>query len=1292
MSPERWKQIEEVFQTALDLPAGERVKYVNESCAGDEELRVQVEGLIAQHDEAGDFIEAPAFLTGGLRASAEWQASDETNISEDYADPSIGRRLGQYRIVREIGRGGMGAVYEAVRADSEFRHRVAVKLIKRGMDTDFILRRFRNERQILASLDHSHIAKLLDGGTTDDGLPYFVMEYIEGLPVYRFCDERKLTIRERLRLFRQVCDAVHYAHRNFVIHRDIKPSNILVTPDGAPKLLDFGIAKVLNPELVADITADPTATAMRLMTPEYAAPEQVQGLPVMPATDVYSLGVLLYELLTGHRPYRVRNRAPHEIARVICEEAPPHPSFRITSPEDLLPASAPTGDHTTFSYLYWSRGATAESLRRELTGDLDRIVMKALMKEPEQRYQSADELRDDITRYLEGHPVNAPAYAPVANYDPPQTPAPEATTGEKSLAVLPLKSLDPPRSGETGDDYLGVGLADALIGRLSVLRRFVVRPTSSVLSYADTDPLAAGRELGVDYVVAGTIRRVGDAIRVSAQLLSVREGATRWGGRFDEKDGDVLQLEDSISEQVAHALVPHLTGDEERQLQKRGTDNAEAYEAYLRGRYHWNTFTEDGFARALFCYHQAIALDPEYALAYAGIADYYNWVGVYGVMPFDECSASAKEAASKAVALDPALAEAYSALGFAIITHDFDWGSALRQHRRAIDLNPNYATGHQWYGFHLLMEGRFDDAVMEMRRARDLDPLTPSVLQSLGWGYYMARRYDEARITYRSLLNSAPGFAYGYITQAWMLRHIGEHVESIAAAQKAVEISPGSQFFLSALAASYAAGGRAEDAHRILEQLREMAATRYVSPYHLSLVYLHLGERERALALLEEAHAIGDGWLVWLGVEPQFDALRDEPRFVETLRRTLNPLVGRRARASQAAQLATTVEGVVKTEPEQRAGARASQDAPPAQDNDAASATPSREVDASKPTENEEAYQLYVAGRYFATRRTADGLWQGIERLERAVELDPQFALALAELADCYSLLNWYVEPPPPDAWTRAGQIARRAVEADERLAEAHASYGFVKLHADHDSMGAEREFRRAIELNPGNQVARRWHSLNLSAMGRHDEAFAEIKRAQEIAPRSPAVANALASVLFFAGRFDDVIEQCRNALEIDPGSLSTHIILRWAYEMKGMCNEALTVFERERAFAGDTPTTRTKHAHVLASCGRTAESRALLDELISRRHEQWVTAYEIAVIFSLLEDGDEAFRWLDIAGRENAVGLSYVRVDPRLNKVRSDPRFDELLRRADRHNNGARDATISRAEAAPPLADTLNS
>lgn len=289
MTPEKWQEIKNIFQSAIEREPDQRASFVAEACASNTELRDEVERLIALHDEAGDFIEDTE------------RARDL--LKEIGGELLIGRLIGPYKIVRELGQGGMGAVYLAVRADDQYHKRVAIKLDKRGLDSESILRRFRNERQILASLDHPNIAKLLDGGTTEDELPYFVMDYIEGLPIDLYCDRHKLSTAERLKLFRTVCSAVHHAHQSLVVHRDLKPGNILITADGTPKLLDFGIAKLMNPELTA-ATIEHTLTVFGPMTPRYASPEQVRGEPITTASDIYTLGVVLYELLTGHVPYR----------------------------------------------------------------------------------------------------------------------------------------------------------------------------------------------------------------------------------------------------------------------------------------------------------------------------------------------------------------------------------------------------------------------------------------------------------------------------------------------------------------------------------------------------------------------------------------------------------------------------------------------------------------------------------------------------------------------------------------------------------------------------------------------------------------------------------------------------------------------------------------------------------------------------------------------------------------------------------------------------------------------------
>lgn len=581
MSLNQWQQIEEIFQAALDLTSAERRAFVEKKCAGDAELKQEIDKLLADYDSAGNFIESPVWTDSDFfntEAKKDIEDSLDKIGTNKNSDAMNGRRVGVYELKEEIGRGGMGTVFLAKRADGEFEQSVAVKLIRRGMDTDLILKRFRRERQILAALNHPNIAFFYGGGSTNDGLPYFVMEYIEGKRLYQYCDENRLNVSKRLDIFLQICDAVEAAHKIHVIHRDIKPSNILIRADGKVKLLDFGIAKVLNTELEA-AESEPTATQMRVLTPEYASPEQVCGEPVTPASDIYSLGVVLYELLTGHRPYRLKRQAPHEVARVICEEEPSRPSGSLARRENLLPTYE--GEKSSLDFIFNLRNSSLENLKNEISGDLDKIILKTLRKKPSERYQTVADLAKDITRFLQNRPVKAESftleYKVTTQSSPPQA---QQQNNKNSVAILPFKIFSPVNTGETSDEFLGIGLTDALVSRLSSVQRLVVRPTSSVLRFVeDIDPFFAGTELGVDYIVEGNIRRSGEIFRVTAQLLKVSERNTLWAGKFDERFTDVLSLEDSISQKVGELLIPHLTGKERKQLKKRGTNNAEAAEA-----------------------------------------------------------------------------------------------------------------------------------------------------------------------------------------------------------------------------------------------------------------------------------------------------------------------------------------------------------------------------------------------------------------------------------------------------------------------------------------------------------------------------------------------------------------------------------------------------------------------------------------------------------------------------------------------------------------------------------------
>jgi len=373
VTQQRWKQIQDIFDSALDKPTADRNAFIDQTCAADASLRDEVLSLIRSFEGHKDFLEQPIAPLA---------------FSEKPVDRMEGRMLGPYQLTRCIGKGGMGTVYAASRADKEYHKEVAIKLVRQGMDTDDILRRFRQERQVLAGLDHPNIARLLDGGTTEEGLPYLVMEFVEGVTLDRYAESKNLSINDRLKLFCTVCSAVQFAHQNLIVHRDLKPGNIIVGIDGSPKLLDFGIAKLLSPEFMTE-GEELTRTDMRPMTPEYASPEQVRGEPITTASDVYALGVILYRLITGCTPYKFKSNTIIDIEKAILDEAPERPSVAVTRMDGKLP---PEG---------------VERARRTLSGDLDMIVLMALRKEPSRRYASAEKLADDIERYLNGLPVSA---------------------------------------------------------------------------------------------------------------------------------------------------------------------------------------------------------------------------------------------------------------------------------------------------------------------------------------------------------------------------------------------------------------------------------------------------------------------------------------------------------------------------------------------------------------------------------------------------------------------------------------------------------------------------------------------------------------------------------------------------------------------------------------------------------------------------------------------------------------------------------------------------------------------
>jgi TolB-like protein/tetratricopeptide (TPR) repeat protein len=474
--------------------------------------------------------------------------------------------------------------------------------------------------------------------------------------------------------------------------------------------------------------------------------------------------------------------------------------------------------------------------------------------------------------------------APVREIEPTSTSA-ERGTGQAvaSIAVLPFKSI----AGQESDTFLGPGLADALIMRLSSIRNMKVRPTTAVLKYvgADHDPLQIGRELRVDALLTGVIQHEGEKIRVSVQLVSVKDGITLWADKFDDKFTDIFAIQDSISEQVVRSLALKLSGEEQRQLRKSYTDNPEAFQLYLKGRYFWNQRTAEGLKKSLEYAQQAIALEPTYAAAYVGLADSYNLLGAqHGVLPPRESFPRARAAALRALEIDGMMAEAYASLGFIDCCHAWDWSGAEQNYLKAIELKPNYPTAHHWYGELLVTLGRFSEAVIELQMAQELDPLSLAINADLAASYYYARQYDKSERLLHNLLEFNANFVRAHIILGKVYGQKGQHAEAVAVLRRALVLS-NDPATLSALAHGLAIAGSTTEARQNLGQLQELAERRYVSAGSMAEIFVGLGEKDLAHVWLQKAFEDRDIEMIWLKVDPLFDPIREDSKFTELIQR-----------------------------------------------------------------------------------------------------------------------------------------------------------------------------------------------------------------------------------------------------------------------------------------------------------------------------------------------------------------------------------------------------------------------
>ena len=779
----------------------------------------------------------------------------------------VGTTISHYEILEKIGEGGMGEVYKA--EDTRLGRNVALKFLpKRFAENRLALERFQSEARAASALDHPNICAIYDVGE-HEGQPFIVMQYLEGQTLKQRITGKPLETNELLDLGIQIADALNAAHSEGIVHRDIKTSNIFITKGNHLKVLDFGVAKVMEPEVDPGMTTAEltTETYSTIGTAAYMSPEQALAKQLDRRTDVFSLGVVLYEMATSQLPFQGEN---------------------VVAVFDQILNKVPT---------------TPVRLNPDVPEQLEKIIDKCLEKDRNIRYQTAIELRVDLKRLQleQSEPVAdsdrvrdedaprgrylMPALAGgvllivllVLAFLWPSTPAPASELID-SIAVLPIEN----RTDDPELNFLAEGITQGAIHRLSQLEQLSrVVPGVEMERFRErgVDTSRAGEELGVQGIVTGYLRQTGEEIALYVELIDARYDRSLWGERFTRTRSDLLEIEEEFATELADVLGLQLTGEQKEELTRRYTENVEAYQLYLRGRYYWNQRSKEGFEQAISHFTQAIDLDPGYALAYAGLADAFLLQGVYRHEVGSEALQAADEAATRARELDDSLAEAHASAGLLAIFR-YDWDTAEEALLRGIQLNPKYSTAHHYHGLYLRGRGRFEEALTELRQAQALDTLSPRITLDLGKELSRRGEYDLAIEQFSNALELQPDFASAYANLGRAYLAQGSYQEALTRFQRGAELDPdiGGPW----LAYFFAVREQEEEALELLEELEDSSAR----PSEIAAVYTGLGEMDQALEWLDrtlDPDELDDFWLRWSDFE--FDPLRDDPRFQDLLRR-----------------------------------------------------------------------------------------------------------------------------------------------------------------------------------------------------------------------------------------------------------------------------------------------------------------------------------------------------------------------------------------------------------------------
>jgi serine/threonine protein kinase/tetratricopeptide (TPR) repeat protein len=778
---------------------------------------------------------------------------------------SIGDRLGPYQILAPIGAGGMGEVYRA--RDSRLGREVAIKVLPEHLaDDSQALVRFESEAKAVAALSHPNILVLFDVGE-HQGIRYAITELLEGETLRDRLSRSPLSWRKTVELGVVLAEGLAAAHGKEIIHRDIKPANIFLTTGGQVKILDFGLARwqEAKPPQDETVTLDETHAGAVMGTAGYMSPEQVRAEKAGAPSDIFALGCVLYEAVTGRRAFPGKS-AGDTMAAIL---------------KDDPPAIADSG--------------------RQAPAELERVIDRCLAKNPAQRFHSAHDLAFALRSLLSATGEQKPAASPqrVRSWVVLSIAATivilvaaaglfywrsHSAQSIDSLAVLPFANL----GGSPDTDYLSDGITESLIDSLSQLPNLKVMSRSAVFRYKgkDADARAAGRELGVRAVLTGRITQRGDNLSVSTELMNVDDNSHLWGEQYNRKLVDALAVQNEIAAQIADKLRLRLSNAQMANMTKHQTANPEAYQLYLKGRYFAGQFSQEGLGKGMNYFRQAIALDPTYALAYDGMSYYYQLIEDLLVAP-SEAMPKAEEAARKALELDDSLVETHVEMASNYTMYDFDWPAAEREFQRALSLNPSYAPAHEYYSWYLISVGRTDQAIQEGQRAVELDPLSAENHLMLSWDLYFAHRYDQAAAELHKCLELDPNYWIGYFYLGQVYTQQGRFDDAIAAERKSVEILKSASWPLAEIALDYALSGKTAEARQALRDLLANSRHIYVAPYGIAAVYAALGDKDQAFAHLEQAYAQRSQFLDFLKFDPELDSLHSDPRFQDLLGRMI---------------------------------------------------------------------------------------------------------------------------------------------------------------------------------------------------------------------------------------------------------------------------------------------------------------------------------------------------------------------------------------------------------------------